>query len=140
MKITLTCIAALLTPSSSTWTSIKPISLYNCSKPIGSALIQPPQPIACHNLKCVKIEKEQVKMHILNHTLEEDPAYKCRMEVYSQCSLFWIPTYNNSFLRMKRPLIEECRIAMEEKVWVGMLLRCMDGWSDSQTGTLCCKI
>ncbi|EGT35948.1 hypothetical protein CAEBREN_31071, partial [Caenorhabditis brenneri] len=118
------CIFALLAPSIA-WTNIKPMTFYDCHSPTGQALIHPPKPMECKIPKAETIRKGQVTMDILNQTLEETVAFKCRIEVYIQCtaSTVWIPTYNTSFVRMEMPSRHECWEAAEDKHWKGMSLQ-----------------
>ncbi|CAO4370898.1 unnamed protein product [Caenorhabditis nigoni] len=120
-----TCIVALLLPTASAWTAVKPMSFIDCSTPNGQALIHPPRPTSCHRSTCENIRKGFATMQILNQTREEIPSFKCRIEVFNQCttSTLFIPWYNMSYVRSERPTDIECREAIEDKMWQGKHLK-----------------
>ncbi|EFP06104.1 hypothetical protein CRE_05815 [Caenorhabditis remanei] len=118
------CLCALFVPSSC-WTNVKPMPFYDCHAPSGQALIVPPKPVECKRQESINVRRGTVSMSILNQTMEETRAFKCRIEVYSQCvnSAIWIPIYNMSFIHMEAPTELECQEAVEEKTWRGQTLR-----------------
>ncbi|EFP02035.1 hypothetical protein CRE_22866 [Caenorhabditis remanei] len=118
------CLCALFVPSSC-WTNVKPMPFYDCHAPSGQALIVPPKPVECKRQESINVRRGTVSMSILNQTMEETRAFKCRIEVYSQCvnSAIWIPIYNMSFIHMEAPTELECQEAVEGKTWRGQTLR-----------------
>ncbi|EGT33479.1 hypothetical protein CAEBREN_32143, partial [Caenorhabditis brenneri] len=119
----ISCLSVLLATTDA-WTAVKPSKFYDCSQPIGQALISPPEPTDCIIPNPVQVRRGYVQMFVLNQTLEEIEAFKCRIEVYKQCvsSAVWIPHWNTSFVQMEKPSKYDCLQAAEYKMWRGMKL------------------
>ncbi|EGT39779.1 hypothetical protein CAEBREN_32641 [Caenorhabditis brenneri] len=119
----ISCLSVLLATTDA-WTAVKPSKFYDCSQAIGQALISPPEPTDCIIPNPVQVRRGYVQMFVLNQTLEEIEAFKCRIEVYKQCvwSAVWIPHWNTSFVQMEKPSKYDCLQAAEYKMWRGMKL------------------
>uniref|UniRef100_A0A8R1J136 Transmembrane protein n=1 Tax=Caenorhabditis japonica TaxID=281687 RepID=A0A8R1J136_CAEJA len=106
-----------LASSCCAWVPIAPTKFYDCQNPSGHALVTPPKPAPCQPTTARNVKTGRVVMSIKNQTMEDRTSWKCRIEVFNQCtdSLFFVPIYTSPFLRRERPSKMECMEAAEEK-------------------------
>ncbi|CAO4364136.1 unnamed protein product [Caenorhabditis nigoni] len=126
--LTIACLKAILLHASAEiqpcskddYAMIKPMKMSDCSSTNGTIRFQLPSLANCEHREVTQVCRCAVKMEIMNQTMAQHPAFKCRIEVFKRCtsSTFWIPEYAEDYNRTDIPEDEDSSAVEKFKKYV----------------------